>query len=155
MPNNKIFILKETKLSKSNKLEINVETYYEKPFAEEMLKTKAENLVGTQGAIISSSEHLIELNDGHDNKYTLHLVPSTVNDRSQALPEKLTNLSKNDILRRYHSLESLCQSLDSCYDLHDLGYVDKETQNNYEALATLSALELWSRWKEAHGEELY
>jgi hypothetical protein len=69
--------------------------------------------------------------------------------------DMMENLSEEDILKKYSSLEDLCQALDSCWDLHDLGYSDETTQKNYEALALLGALELWARWKKANGKELY
>lgn len=66
----------------------------------------------------------------------------------------LTNLTKEDICRRYNTLEKLCEDLDTCFDLHDLGYSDEITQKNYIELSEMTVLELWYTYKKAKGENL-
>lgn len=69
--------------------------------------------------------------------------------------EYLKNLTKEDICRKYDSLEDLCLSLDTCFDLYDLGYSDQVTQDNYIELAEMSALQLWYFYLCAKGREPY
>lgn len=52
-----------------------------------------------------------------------------------------------EILNRYESFELLCDALDSCFDLHELGVVDGTTQANYLKLSELSAISLYDMWK--------
>lgn len=51
---------------------------------------------------------------------------------------------------REQSLEDLCERLDSCYDLYDLGYVTALEQNVLTDMAGASALTLWAIWKYAN-----
>lgn len=62
----------------------------------------------------------------------------------------LINLSQHDILRRYPTFDELCEALDTCFDLEDLGYADKVTQENYIELSEMKALALWGMYRQAH-----
>lgn len=49
------------------------------------------------------------------------------------------------IINKYDSLEEFCESLDSCSDLYDLGYIDsEEEQIIYNRLSKEGALRLWA-----------
>ncbi|MNP71743.1 hypothetical protein D3C76_1681730 [compost metagenome] len=55
-----------------------------------------------------------------------------------------------EILRRYEHMEDLCEMLDSCYDLHDLGYCSAMEQNILTDMAQQSALTIWAIWNYAN-----
>ncbi|GED04454.1 hypothetical protein BAT02nite_40980 [Bacillus atrophaeus] len=61
----------------------------------------------------------------------------------------MISLTIYEILTRYKTFEELCEALDSCFDLHDLGYVDKNTQANYIKLSEIPAIDLLYMWKQA------
>lgn len=68
--------------------------------------------------------------------------------------EEIKNLSYKNIFDSYESLDALCESLDSCFDLYDVGYCDEITQKRYEMLARLSALNLWGLWRYFRGSKV-
>ncbi|GEM05967.1 hypothetical protein HMI01_29550 [Halolactibacillus miurensis] len=50
-----------------------------------------------------------------------------------------------NIINKYQSLEELCESLNNCFDLYDLGYIDSEQEQIiYNKLSEESALRLWA-----------
>lgn len=61
----------------------------------------------------------------------------------------MKSLTIYEILTRYKTFEELCEALDSCFDLHDLGYVDENTQANYIKLSEIPAIDLLYMWKQA------
>ncbi|PAO69927.1 hypothetical protein [Bacillus sp. X2(2017)] len=61
----------------------------------------------------------------------------------------MKSLTIYQILARYKTFEELCEALDSCFDLHDLGYVDEHTQANYIKLTEIPAIDLFYMWKQA------
>lgn len=55
------------------------------------------------------------------------------------------------LIKEHLSLEKLCETLDSCHDLYDLGYIDsKKEQVILDEMAELSALDLWAIHKYVH-----
>lgn len=59
-----------------------------------------------------------------------------------------------EILQRYESLELLCEALDSCYDLYDLGVIDSELmQECYNYLAETHAVNLWAVYRYANYQD--
>lgn len=66
--------------------------------------------------------------------------------------EFMANLSKEDICRRYSSLDELIEALDSCFDLQTSGLADEITQNNYIELSEEKVLEVYRIYRKAHGD---
>lgn len=60
------------------------------------------------------------------------------------------NMSKKDIALQFAKFEDMCEALDTCFDLHDLGCCDKVTQDNYIELTEMKVLETWAVWMKAH-----
>lgn len=63
------------------------------------------------------------------------------------------DLNINQVCKEYPSFEKLCEMLDSCYDLYDLGYVTEYTQRSINTLFDIGekgALELWNVWRMSH-----
>lgn len=52
------------------------------------------------------------------------------------------------IIKKYKGLEDLCESLDSCSDLLDLGYIEiQKEQDIYNTLSEETAVTLWSLYR--------
>jgi hypothetical protein len=64
----------------------------------------------------------------------------------------MENLSKVDICKQYGTLEQLIEALDSCWDLHELGYCDEATQKEYEELAEMKVLEVYGWWRKSQDD---
>lgn len=63
----------------------------------------------------------------------------------------METLSYEQIFKRYGTLELLGEALDTCFDLHDAGICDEETENRYVKLAHQSFLEIWALWQYFNG----
>lgn len=72
-------------------------------------------------------------------------------------PDNLLGSVKNylmKILTKYNGLEGLCEALDSCFDLYDLGYIDSEVEQDvYEYLAETQAVNLWALYVYANRDD--
>lgn len=151
----KTVILKEVGQSEKGTPTASVQLFHTKEDAQLIMKGKADEYIKQHTPThVETQDHMIQL------KHKDGTMKSFIISEQETLTLKsdndlfMKNKSKEDILRSYFSLESLCSSLDSCYDLHDLGYCDEITQKNYIELSELSALELWANWKQAHGREI-
>lgn len=55
------------------------------------------------------------------------------------------------ILTKYKKMETLCEALDTCWDLYENGYVETELEQKvWEDLAESSALTLWAMYTYAN-----